>query len=73
MMVKRTVSLSRRTHATLPNDDNEAVSSTVLVSCAHNTELIFHTREYLDIPNRGLEPHVARLSVDNLQQKTRRR
>ena len=57
MIVKRTLSSSSRTHATLPSVDSEAVSSRELVSCACNTEVDFHTGEGLNIPNRGLEPH----------------
>ena len=55
--MKRTVSLSRRTHATLPRVDKEAVSSRWFVSCASDTEANSHTGEGVDIPNRSLKPH----------------
>ena len=58
--MKRTLSSSSRTHATLPSVDKEAVSSRELVSCARNTVMGFRTRKSLDIPNRGLEPHFGR-------------
>jgi hypothetical protein len=60
MMVKRTLSSSRRTQATFPSVDSEAVSSRQLVSYAYNSEVYFPTGEGLDVPNRGLEPHFGR-------------
>jgi hypothetical protein len=69
--VKRTLSSSRRTQATLPKDDNEAVSSAE--PCQLHEQLgykqEFHTREGLDVPNRGLEPHFGNGRVERALQR----
>ena len=60
MIVKRTMSSLRRTQATFPRDEREAVNSVYSLELAVELEnKRRHTRESLDVLHGGFEPHLV--------------
>ncbi len=63
MIVKRTASSSRRTHATFPSEEREAVSSIKLVSELHSPRTSKQTRKCLNITDWSFEAHLERMLI----------